>query len=155
MAPFTAWCELPACTDGMIIHAGDSEITTKFGAENVCHEMADDAICALNLLTLLGLSNIKTEVESAPEKLQKSRRAKGKMPLYSYHILSVDGVRNDKSIVPMSSGKEFRSHIRRGHIRRIDHDRRVWVRPCFVHGRIDGFVDKDYVLNRKVSECLS
>lgn len=106
-----------------------------FGALNGLAEM----------MVMLSLSNVTTRLVEAPAALNKKRMRQGKLPLYDYHVLLVDG--EDVSAYEGDNRKtdiHVRSHFRRGHIRRLDAQRRVWVRAAYVHGRADGFVDKDY-----------
>lgn len=104
---------------------------------------AGSILSVTNLCTMLGLNNVKTIVESAGSKLNVKRERSGKLPLYSYKVLNVDGELWGTSS-QHGDGAGFRSHMRRGHIRRLDENRRVWVRATLVHGKIPGFVDKEY-----------
>lgn len=101
-----------------------------------------------NLLALLQLHNVKTERVDAPHKLNVKRARSGKLPLYDYHVLNVAGD-SWRGTAGDGSGQGSRSHLRRGHIRRIADDRCVWVRATYVHGRIPGFVDKDYAMEAR------
>lgn len=80
----------------------------------------------------------------APEKLNKARARRGKSALPDYHILRIGGERwaSDRDVT-QSARDGVRSHLRRGHIRRLG-SREVWVRSTYVHGRKPGFVHKDY-----------
>jgi hypothetical protein len=80
-------------------------------------------------------------------RLNKKRLLHDRQPLYSYHVLVVDGECWDRPETAQSDEKGgVRSHLRRGHIRRLDETRHVWVRATYVHGSRPGFVDKDYTL---------
>ena len=96
------------------------------------------------LCVMLSLKNVKTEAVEPSAALNAKRKAKGKRPLYSYKILNVDGERWESNGSDNGDGQGYRSHLRRGHIRRLSDDRAVWVRATYVHGRVAGFVDKDY-----------
>lgn len=107
-----------------------------------------DVRLVISLCVLLGLHNVRQRVEAVPKALQKKRRDSSKPPLYSYRVLVVDGDCWDRSLTNGESGSGgFRSHMRRGHIRRLDESRRVWVRATLVHGSRAGFVDKEYAPN--------
>lgn len=99
----------------------------------------------VELMVMLSLSNVSTKVVEPPTALNKKRARQGKLPLYAYHVLLIDG---KETAAHGDEGRDadikIRSHFRRGHIRRLDQTRRVWVRAAYVHGRADGFVDKDY-----------
>ena len=64
---------------------------------------------------------------------------------YDYHVLSVGGEVWDSPHEATDTGDGVRSHLRRGHIRRLS-DRTTWVRATYVHGRREGFVEKDYLV---------
>lgn len=106
------------------------------------------ALCGLSdLLVMLSLSNVGRRRIDAPLALNRKREATGKLPIYDYHVLTVDGRDTFDTFDEVGGGqhdRRIRSHFRRGHIRRIGDGRRVWVRHAYVHGRADGFVDKDY-----------
>jgi hypothetical protein len=102
------------------------------------------------LLVMLSLDNVKTSRVAAPSFLNKKRERKGKVPLYDYHVLTIDGQDVYDRNGAGESDRTIRSHFRRGHIRRIDESRRVWVRQAYVHGRSDGFLDKDYRVESRV-----
>lgn len=107
-----------------------------FGALNAISE----------LLLMLSLDNVSTRLIEAPQKLNAKRLGQGKLPLYDYHVLLVDGEETARSDGSDSLDRMVRAHFRRGHIRRLPDSRRVWVRAAYVHGRADGFVDKDYLV---------
>jgi hypothetical protein len=100
----------------------------------------------INLCVMLNLHNVKAIKQHIPAKLQKKRERSGKVPLYSYKVLDVAGDVWDGHD-STGEGSGVRSHMRRGHIRRLDEIRKVWVRATIVHGSIPGFVDKEYVVN--------
>lgn len=115
----------------------------------VQHEQADLGLSAITeLLILLSLSNAGTAHVEPSEALNKKRIASNKLPLYDYHVLTIDGEEVFDRRGNASSGEGVRSHFRRGHIRRLNDDRRVWVRHTVVHGKRPGFVDKEYDLSK-------
>lgn len=103
-------------------------------------------MAACSLAAMLSLRNVRAVEVAPPENIESKRRRKGKRPLYSYHVLEVDGEIWDYRSGDGSSGKSIRSHLRRGHIRRLPVGN-IWVRACYVHGKSDGFVDKDYAVS--------
>lgn len=108
-------------------------------------ELRDDWDSIANLCVMLALQNVRGIKVNVPEKLTQKRERNRKLPLYDYHVLEVDGdIWN--SVESGAEGDGFRSHLRRGHIRRLDEHRRVWVRATFVKGSIPGFVNKEYKL---------
>lgn len=115
------------------------------GAERIATEMQIDLHVVCNLCVMLGMANVEPVLVQAPKAVNKKRAAKGKPLLYDYHVLKVDGERWESSEREVSGDKRFtRSHLRRGHIRNIAGGRKIWVRATYVHGRVNGFVNKDY-----------
>ena len=109
--------------------------------------MLSDISAVLNLCAMLSLHNVTTTDREPPPKVQSKRQSRGKQPLYSYKVLTVDGQSWDTrgNREGDGTGPGVRSHMRRGHIRRLDGGaRRIWVRSTYVHGSVPGFVDKDY-----------
>lgn len=112
----------------------------------VADELSIGFDAVTELMMMLSLSNVGTRKINAPEKLNKKRLRSGKLPLYDYHVLTIDG--SDVCDISGSeqSDRVIRSHFRRGHIRKLGDGRKIWVRATFVHGKADGFVDKDYLV---------
>lgn len=146
------WATFPAigmCTFGDQ-HADGVSITALPLAENLNNEDLYYFVKASmnrlhNLFAMLNLANVRTRREDAP-KLNAKRIKNGKVPLYSYHVLEVDGEVWESELPRSRNGESIgvRSHMRRGHIRRLDEQRKVWVRATMVHGKRPGFVDKEY-----------
>lgn len=112
------------------------------------NEVRDDLKCVVELCLLLGLNNVRSVLQPVPKGAAKARARKGKQPLFDYHVLEVDGERwEDRAAVEHATGRGVRSHLRRGHIRRLSDSRRVWVRACYVHGAEPGFAAKDYAVS--------
>lgn len=113
--------------------------------QSTADELAPDVFAVVNLCVLLAMRNVKAVKVDAPAKLNKKRAAHGKPLFYDYHVLEIDGVKQT-SLGRSSSGSRdgARSHLRRGHVRRLTADYHTWVRETYVHGRREGFVAKDY-----------
>jgi hypothetical protein len=125
------------------------ELRARNGLRQLVEEYIDDVASITNLCAILNLSNTSTVALPPPKGAQRSRQRKGKLPLYDYHILEVDGERWDSPYTSSGAGQGYRSHLRRGHIRRLSDDRYTWVRATYGHGSVDGFVDKDYAVKPK------
>lgn len=117
----------------------------EFNGHSMEQEIAPGAWGMLNLCAMLNLENVEKRTVQAPRALNKKRERNQKGPLYSYHVLVVDGERWDSPRRPLGDGT-LRSHFRRGHVRHLDDSRATWVRATVVHGRKEGFVDKDYLV---------
>ena len=99
---------------------------------------------ALNAFYILGCSNVKTIDHEAPIALNKKRSRTGKFPILTHKTLVI--VSDAIKVVGNDNGGTHSSprvHLRRGHVRRLDETRRVWVQSCVV-GSKHGIVTKDY-----------
>jgi hypothetical protein len=88
------------------------------------------------------------EVVRAPHKLNAARAKKGKLPLYSYHIIKLAN-RKRAAALPdaqsQESGRRLRMHFVRGHWRHFE-EHKTWVK-WHVRGDPDlGRIEKEYRL---------
>ena len=103
-----------------------------------------EAIRRLALSLEVFLCSNVIQLENNPAKMTNRRRIeKGKIPFFTYRTLHITG---DGGTGGEETGTHAspRLHFRRGHIRRISEDRRVWVRSCLVGDKTQGFAGKDY-----------
>lgn len=89
-----------------------------------------------------------SEVIRAPHKLNHARERRGKLPVSSYHIVSL-ARRNRAARLERDASAEpayhVRMHFRRGHWRHFD-DHKTWIKWMLVGDPDLGFVDKHYKL---------
>mgnify|MGYP000873606902 CR=1 FL=1 len=109
-------------------------------------ELHPDVRAVSNLCVMLALHNVTSREVSPSLKIIKRRAKRGKRPLFSYHVLSVNGEIWDSPVSGTTTTNGVRSHLRRGHIRRLHDGRQVWVRSTLVRGAVPGFVAKDYAV---------
>jgi hypothetical protein len=127
--------------------------TRKLGLRRVAKECYLDAMDEMNALLefLLALSctnvSIRDASQQIPERLNKKRLAKGKLPIFTYKTLDIVIPRHIESHPEEanSSRQRPRVHLRRGHIRKLQTGSRIWVNACVV-GSNRGIVHKDYRL---------
>jgi len=96
--------------------------------------------CAASIAYNMTFTDLKPDA-----KLNKMRRARGKMPLFTYKVLTI-GRKKRKSQYLGGTHASPRSHLRRGYFRTSQKGARHWVQPCMVKGETDGFVHKDYIV---------
>lgn len=127
----------------------------KYGAQEMVRRGLLDTIDEVNSLLcfLLALSckNVRARDSQDPkdiEKINKKRLHKGKRPFFTYKILDI--------VVPIKSSSKQeqlgsenkrrppRIHLRRGHIRKLSSEKRLWVNACVVGTMSQGTVEKDY-----------
>tara|TARA_R110002167_G_scaffold152482_1_gene346495 strand:+ start:87 stop:1085 length:999 start_codon:yes stop_codon:yes gene_type:complete len=98
---------------------------------------------------LLSLENVEIKKRGAPKlSVVGSRNQKKKHKAhksFDYHVLSINGETWDSPYEDVGGGHGgVRSHLRRGHIRRLSDGKTTWVRAAFIKGSKEGFVNKDY-----------
>jgi hypothetical protein len=112
--------------------------------DTITKDYIEDMHNVCTLCSLLGVHDTKTVKVPMPTALKRTPRRGETSPDYDYHVLSVGGEIWDSPWTTESDGESgVRSHLRRGHIRRLA-SKTVWVRATFVRGSREGFVEKDY-----------
>ena len=112
---------------------------------NVISDYNEDVNALISLYKLLNVNGIEKIKVNVPEKLIKKHSKNNVSSDYSYHVLKIgDDVWDSPYVMENKvSGSGKRSHLRRGHIRKLK-NKNVWVRSSYVNGSNDGFVEKDY-----------
>ncbi len=113
--------------------------------QGVHHDVANEANWIQDLVTALSCQNVKTERDEPSIFQQKERKRAKKPPLFSFHYLTVSG-----SQVGAARGDDTghshaspRTHLRRGHVRRLSDGRTTWVNEAIINPG-NGFADKVY-----------
>lgn len=98
----------------------------------------------LSLLNALACSNVRIELSPA-KAVHKAMRKKGALPFDDYHILTIDVPgRGQGDGLGQGGHRSPREHLRRGHIRRLEDGRKLWINATVVNPGIGGKVSKDY-----------
>lgn len=94
---------------------------------------------------LYALDHYRVGIEdiAPPDRLNRKRLKRGRLPLFTYKVLTI-GKKKRKSQHLGGTHASPRSHLRRGYYRTSPKGVRHWVQPCMVKGETDGFVHKDY-----------
>lgn len=108
-------------------------------------DMMDEANAYIDLCFTLACKNVRADRHHASKALNRSRIKSGKLPLKDFHILTIDGAAGGDGEGFAAARNGPRTHLRRGHIRRLDANRVTWVNATMVRGR-GGFVDKAYAV---------
>jgi hypothetical protein len=103
------------------------------------------------MLDLLNCKNITTETTPAPAKLNKKRKKKGKLPIFSYKTLVIKPTGKKQQSVPKHLWNN-RIHLARGHFKTYTAEKplfgsitgRFWWQPHVRGQNRDGVVMKDY-----------
>lgn len=108
-----------------------------------------DAITVFSFLNALACSNVRIE-RSEPRKAGK--KIKAALPFDTYHVLTIDAGKSPgtgSGLIGVSH-RSPREHLRRGHIRRLEDGRRIWVNATVVAaGRGAAKVGKDYLVKAR------
>ena len=94
--------------------------------------------------SILNCKNIRLQKIEPDAALQKARAKRGKMPLFSYHVLDIKPDSSEPSKTTGCTHASPRFHLRRGHIRRFSDGTYTWVQACGVGDKKLGMVHKDY-----------
>lgn len=87
----------------------------------------------VNFLTVLSCQNVVTEELPAPKKLNKKRISSPPPPLYGYRAIVVKPhTEPAASEAGAGSHASPRTHLRRGHIRRLGH-KNIWIQNTIVN----------------------
>lgn len=92
---------------------------------------------------LLANHNVETQDIEPDAKENRSRKIRGKAPLFTYKTLVI-GSAKKRQRVGSGTHASPRSHLRRGYYRTSKKGVRHWVQACVVKGETPGFVHKDY-----------
>lgn len=106
-------------------------------------DLNDELNTVLSLIEALACSNVSHEALPV-RKQNKSGKRRGALPFDEYHILTIAQGSAKWHGDGIGIGRSPREHLRRGHIRRLDNNRRVWVNSCVVNPGSHGKVVSDY-----------
>lgn len=128
----------------------DPEITKKMMAG--C--LNDGIIILLQMCSVLNCSNVRHELVKEPKFINMKRMQKGEPRLDSYRILMVtdeEKVRYDHEDrgEPGWTGQHRRQHVRRGHIRRYQTGRAIWINQMIVGKHNPVKAHKDYKVRHR------
>lgn len=98
---------------------------------------------------LLHAKGISVDETLPDDKLSRSRAKKGKLPLLTYHTVTIGGISSEGNIVGKGmSHASPRAHWRRGHVRTLHRgepdEKKTAIPACYINGR--GFVGKEYAV---------
>jgi hypothetical protein len=93
-------------------------------------------------LAVLNCSNVEITEVGDPKFINKKRKNKGKVPIYSYKTLVLK-TRQQRLATGSGTHESPRIHLRRGHVKRRKTGD-FWWQPCVVGDRKKGVVVKDY-----------
>jgi hypothetical protein len=101
----------------------------------------DEVHVLMNFLNALACSNVTVDRLNSVK-----RKLKSALPFDEYHILTVDCPKRGTSSRGGLAGESRspREHLRRGHIRRLEDGRKLWVNATVVNPGVGGKITKAY-----------
>lgn len=128
-------------------NGGDVAFGIRAKNQSTFDDYCDEIPVLYGLLNTLACSNVKIE------KLPRRKPPKGKkmdvLPFDDYHVLTIatHSVKNSDGNYTESFGDRHapREHLRRGHIRRLQDGRKIWVNAAVVNAGSISKVRKNYV----------
>ncbi len=110
------------------------------------HDIGGEVRAVLELCEALACSNVKIDTIQHENKKANAKRAKnGKIPIYATKTLSIVVPATAQRTASQQGDRNSpRQHLRRGHVRRLQDDRQIWVNSCAVGSSGLGRIDKSY-----------
>lgn len=113
-------------------------------------DTVDEISVAYNFLAALNCSNVGHQKLPASAKLNAKRVRNGRMPLFDYHVLDIEVISGSRPESKPGMGGAHsspRTHLRRGHIRRLE-SRSIWINATVVNPGHSPMLNKDYRIRR-------
>lgn len=112
-------------------------------------DTVDEISVAYNFLAALNCSNVGHQKIPASPKLNAKRVRSGKPPLFDYHVLDIEVAQLARSGSASQGGSHSspRTHLRRGHIRRLE-SKSIWINATVVNPGQSQVLNKDYRVHR-------
>ena len=109
--------------------------------------MADEMMAVLELIEALSCANVNHE-PIQQKKISNGSMKHGAIPFDEYRVLVINaGGKNQRDTRQVAgTHRSPREHLRRGHIRRLDGERQVWVNSTIVNPGTKGRITKTYEL---------
>jgi hypothetical protein len=103
----------------------------------------------LEFCEALSCSNVKHEIMETINPAVNQRRIRdGKVPMYETRTLWIDVPGESKGSGEWQGGthRSLRQHLRRGHIRKLQSGKNIWVNAAVVGAKENGFIKKNYAI---------
>ena len=126
------------------------------GWERIAYlDLLDETNAVLNLIEALACVNVTHEAMPT-RKANKSASRRGALPFDEYRVLVVNGGGRGRAAIDSAGGNRSpREHLRRGHIRRLQDGRRVWVNSTVVNSGVGGKIITSYDIRERAPRMAS
>jgi hypothetical protein len=147
------WLVLPTIVDvrdgGYVLHSpADGTVQTQDDKDKINNFVGPALNYLLALLGALSCTNVRAETYhvAPPAKINERRAREGKPPLFETKTLTIHvNPRTPNAHQSFGGGHASpRQHLRRGHIRRLETGKNVWVQPHVVGDSSKGSISKTY-----------
>lgn len=137
--------DAPLVDGRVLIRIGSSNINYMMSGGFEFSDYADEAGVILCFLNTLSCSNVAVERKTRITGSSIKNKNKNDRLSNDYHILTIKSLRySDHSEHSVGYRNSPREHLRRGHIRRLEDGRRIWVNAAIVSPGHQQKVSKDY-----------
>lgn len=122
------------------------ELAATSADEEYFQQMTRDwAAYIIGAVALLDARGVGVEAVAAPDRLNKHRLKKGKVPLYEHRIIKIGGVSSSGRVVGVGMERASpRMHWRRGHVRTLPSGKKAAVRAALISQGGRGFISHEY-----------
>ena len=129
---------LPGLLDGI---AQDRKETAR-----VILSATGPAESVMEMLEALSCANVRADIAERVDPRVNARRIRdGKLPLWETRVLTVLCPRHAIARTASAGDRASpRQHLRRGHVRHLGDDRRIWIQPALVGDPVNGRIRKFY-----------
>jgi hypothetical protein len=127
------------------VKAGGIELAIQEGL----HDISAETRAVLELCEALSCSNVTSDVLQPASSKNAKRISDKKLPIYETRCLSIIAptTTSGRSEGLGGTHRSPRQHLRRGHIRRIAEERKIWVNSCVVGAKSQGVIEKTYTVS--------
>lgn len=129
-------------------------MTDQEATQNLLIDTVDETRTTYEFLAAINCSNVGMETVTASAALNSKRIKNGKRPFFDYKVLDIDvGASGGSRTGSTGLGASVRTHLRRGHIRRLGEkfgNKVLWINATMVNASsTKGVVDKAYRMKKQ------
>ena len=113
------------------------------------YDYAEESSAVGEIMTALNCRNVQMDTDRpqpVSARFLKSQSKKNRLPIYEHKTLFLKRENPTQKNAGHSFKTSPRCHLRRGHIRRIQDGRQLWINACVVGDKKSGMIDKKYSL---------
>lgn len=125
--------------------------------EGIYIDTIDETRAVYEFLAAINCANVGTQTLPPPRMLNEKRIKKGKVPFFAYQVLDIDPFHGTAGTSTGQAGSHAapRTHLRRGHLRRLGEKfghKVLWINATMVNPGSSEVVDKTYQVRPEPSD---